>query len=292
LDILKKIHREIVPLSPEDSFLVGDRTKEFFDYPMHFHPEMELNFVLNGKKARRMVGDSIEKIDDIDLVLIGANLHHVWEQHECTNKKVREVTIQFHNDLFDDVFLNRSVMRPIKDMFERSSHGILFSRETSIAIKDRILKVSKMGGMDNFMELFSILYDLAISRKQRLLSTLSVQPMNFENNKKIKALYDFVQKNYSKKITLSEAAELVNMSNVSFNRFIKRRTGKTFVDYLNEVRIGYASKFLIEKELGISEIAFICGFNSIANFNRVFKKNKKRTPTQYRNDFSGIKRAL
>jgi len=146
--------------------------------------------------------------------------------------------------------------------------------------------------MDNFMELFSILYDLSISRKQRLLSTLSIQPSNYENSDKIKTLYEFIQKNYSKKITLNEAADLVNMSNVSFNRFIKRRTGKTFVDYLNEVRIGYASKFLIEKDLGISEIAFMCGFNSIANFNRVFKKNKKRTPTQYRNDFSGIKRVL
>ncbi len=292
MDILKKIHREIVTLSPEDSFLVEDRTKEYFDYPIHYHPEMELNFVLNGKNVRRTIGDSMEIIDDIDLVLVGPNLYHVWEQHECENKEIREVTIQFHNDLFDDSFLHRSVMRPIKEMFDRSAHGILFSKETSMALKDRILKVPKMGGMDNFMEIFSILYDLSISRNQRLLSTLSVQPINFESSNKIKALYEFVQKNYSKKITLKEAAELVNLSNVSFNRFIKRRTGKTFVDYLNEVRIGYASKFLIERDLGISEIAFICGFNSIANFNRVFKKNKKRTPTQYRNDFSGIKRVL
>ncbi|MCP4978773.1 MAG: helix-turn-helix transcriptional regulator [Maribacter sp.] len=279
-------------MSPEDSFLVEDRTKEYFDYPIHYHPEMELNFVLNGKNVRRTIGDSMEIIDDIDLVLVGPNLYHVWEQHECENKEIREVTIQFHNDLFDDSFLHRSVMRPIKEMFDRSAHGILFSKETSMALKDRILKVPKMGGMDNFMEIFSILYDLSISRNQRLLSTLSVQPINFESSNKIKALYEFVQKNYSKKITLKEAAELVNLSNVSFNRFIKRRTGKTFVDYLNEVRIGYASKFLIERDLGISEIAFICGFNSIANFNRVFKKNKKRTPTQYRNDFSGIKRVL
>lgn len=292
MEILKKIHREIIALSPEDSFIVEDRTKEYFDYPIHYHPEMELNFVLNGKNVRRIVGDSMENIDDIDLVLLGPNLYHVWEQHECENKKIREVTIQFHRDLFDDALLHRSVMRPIKEMFERSAHGILFSRETSIALKDRILKVSKMGGMDNFMELFSILYDLSISRKQRLLSTLGIQPINFESSNRIKALHDFVQKNYSKKITLTEAADLVNMSNVSFNRFIKKRTGKTFVNYLNEVRIGYASKFLIEKDLGISEIAFICGFNSIANFNRVFKKAKKRTPTEYRKDFSGIKRVL
>ncbi len=292
MNILKKIHREIVTMSPEDSFQVEDRTKEFFDYPIHYHPEMELNFVLNGAGVRRIVGDSMEKISDVELVLLGPNLYHVWEQHECINKNVREVTIQFHNDLFGDCLLKRSVMRPIKDMFERSAHGILFSKEVSLSLKSRLLKVSKMDGMDNFMELLSILYDLAISRNQRLLSTLTVQPENFENTNKIKVLYEYVQQNYSKKITLSEAADLVNMSNVSFNRFIKKRTGKTFVDYLNEVRIGYASKFLVEKDLGISEIAFICGFNSIANFNRVFKKNKKRTPTQYRQDFSGIKRVL
>ena len=292
MDILNKSHREIVALSPEDSFLVEDRTKEYFDYPIHYHPEMELNFVLSGKNVRRIVGDSMENIDDIDLVLVGPNLHHVWEQHECLNKKIREVTIQFHNDLFDETLLNRSVMRPIKEMFNRSSHGILFSRETSLALKDRLLKVSKMEGMDNFMELLSILYDLAISRNQRLLSTLSVQPDNFENSNKINVLHEYVQKNYANKISLSTAATLVNMSNVSFNRYIKKRTGKTFVDYLNEVRIGYASKFLVEKELSVSEIAFMCGFNSIANFNRVFKKNKKKTPTEYREDYSGIKRVL
>lgn len=292
MGILNKLHREIVALSPEDSFLVEDRTKEYFDYPIHYHPEMELNFVLNGKNVRRIVGDSMENIDDIDLVLVGPNLHHVWEQHECLNKKIREITIQFHNDLFNETLLNRSVMRPVREMFNRSTHGILFSRETSLALKDRLLKVSKMGGMDNFMELFSILYDLAISRNQRLLSTLSVQPDNFENSNKIKVLYEYVQKNYANKITLSDAATLINMSNVSFNRFIKKRTGKTFVDYLNEVRIGYASKFLVEKDLSVSEIAFLCGFNSIANFNRVFKKNKNRTPTEYREDYSGIKRVL
>ncbi|WP_237701143.1 AraC family transcriptional regulator [Maribacter sp. HTCC2170] len=292
MDILKKIHREIVTMSSEDSFLVEDRTKEYFDYPIHYHPEFELNFVLNGKGVRRIVGDSMEEIGEIELVLVGPNLYHVWEQHECTNKKIREVTIQFHNDLFVDSLLNRSVMRPIKDMFERSSHGILFSEEVSNSLKNRLLKVSKMGGMDNFMELLSILYDLAISRNQRLLSTLTPQPPNFEHSNKIKKLYEFVQKNYSRKITLTEAANLVNMSNVSFNRFVKKRTGKTFVDYLNEVRIGYASKFLIEQDLGISEIAFICGFNSIANFNRVFKKNKSRTPTQFRGDFQGIKKVL
>ncbi|PCJ92277.1 MAG: AraC family transcriptional regulator [Flavobacteriaceae bacterium] len=292
MDILKKVHREITPLSSEDSFLVFDRIKDNFDFPVHFHPELELNFISNAKGVRRVVGDSIEEIDDLELVLVGSSLYHGWEQYHCTSKKIREVTIQFHEDLFDKAFLSRNIMKPLKDMFDRSAHGILFSKATTRNIKSRILIVSKLAGIDYFMELLSILYDLSISRNQRLLSTTTIYLENFENSDKIKLLYDYVQKNYASKITLSEVSELLNMSNVSFNRFIKKRTGKTFVEYLNDVRIGYASRWLVERDCSISEIAFLCGFNSIANFNRVFKKAKKTTPTNYRQDFSGIKRVL
>jgi AraC-like DNA-binding protein len=292
MEFLKKIHREITPISNQDSFLVFERVKDVFDYPVHFHPEYELNFVDNGKGLRRIVGDSIEEVAGLELVLVGPNLFHGWEQHQCTQKRMHEITIQFHNDLFDNTFLNRKIMKPIKDMFERSSHGIIFSESDIQAILPRILRVSKLEGIDYFLELFSILYDLANSRNQRLLSTTTIYMESFENSDKLKLLYDFVQENYANKITLDEVSELMNMSSVSFNRFIKKRTGKTFVEYVNDVRIGYASRWLIEKDLSISEIAFLCGFNSIANFNRVFKKNKGCTPTKYRQDFLGIKRVL
>ena len=292
MELLKSIHREITPLSNEDSFLVFDRVKDFFDYPVHFHPELELNFISNGKGIRRIVGDSIEEIDDLELVLVGSNLFHGWEQHQCIQKNIHEITIQFHNDLFNSAFLGRRIMKPIKDLFDKSAHGILFSEEVTHAMTPRLLKVSKLSGIDYFMELFSILYDLATSRNQRLLSTTTIHLENFEHNNKLKKLYDYVQENYPSKMTLKEVADIMNMSSVSFNRFIKKRTGKTFVEYVNEVRIGYASKWLIERDLSISEIAFMCGFNSIANFNRVFRKNKGSTPSQYRQHFSGIRRVL
>ena len=292
MDLLKKLHREITPLSPEDSFLVFDRVKEEFDFPIHFHPEYELNFIEKGKGVRRIVGDSMEDIDDIELVLVGPNLHHGWTNHQCQSKDIHEITIQFHEDLFSQSLLTRKILKPIKEMFERSIHGILFSNQTANTLKPRLQKVSKLDGMDYFIELLSILYDLSTSRNQRLLSTYTVHRDNFENSDKIKTVYEYVQENYHRKITLAEVAELTNMSHVSFNRFMKKRTGKTFVDYVNDVRIGYASMLLLEKDLSISEIAFKTGFNNIANFNRVFKKLKSTTPSQYKNEFSGIKRIL
>ncbi|WP_298237054.1 AraC family transcriptional regulator [uncultured Algibacter sp.] len=292
MDILKKVHREITPLAPGDSFLVFDRVKSEFTFPIHFHPEYELNFIKNGKGTKRVIGDSMEEIDNLELVLIGPNLYHGWLTHNCKSESVHEITIQFHEHLFQKKFLARQIMKPIKDMFDRSIHGILFSKKTASEMYDRFAQVSRLDSMDYFLELLSILYDLANSRNQRLLSTYTAGKENFENSDKIKIIYDYVQENFHKKITLAEVSELVFMSQVSFNRFMKKRTGKTFVDYVNDVRIGHASMKLIEKDNSISEIAFNCGFNNIANFNRVFKKLKNRTPSQYRSEFSGIKRIL
>jgi AraC-like DNA-binding protein len=286
------IHREITPLAPEDSFLVFERVKDNFDFPVHFHPEYELNFIANGAGVRRVIGDSLEEIDNIELVFVGPNLQHGWQMHNCTSDKIHEITVQFHMDLLDSNLLGRRIMKPIKDMFERSSHGILFSRKISKKILPKIQQLSKTDSINYFLELISILQDLALSTNQRLLSTYSTNYKEFENSDRIKVIYEYIQENYPSKITLSEISELVNMSPVSFNRFIKKRTGKTFVEYVNDTRIGFASRWLIEKKLSIAEIAYKCGFNNIANFNRVFKKSKKCTPSHYREEFSGIKRVL
>jgi AraC-like DNA-binding protein len=289
---LNEFYREIPPLSSGDSFLVFDRVKDNFDFPVHYHPEFEINFILNGKGVKRVVGDNIEEIDEVELVLVGSNLYHGWELHNCKNKQIREITIQFHNDLFHESLLSRRIMSPIKDMFNRSNHGILFSKKTAEELSSRIIKISKLDGMDYFLEIVSILYDLANSRNQRLLSTFTVDHDTFEDYDKMKLVYEYVQKNFTEKITLEEVSSVASMTTVSFNRFIKKRTGKTFVNYINDIRIGYAARWLVEKDLSISEIAFKSGFNNLANFNRSFKTIKKCTPSQYKEDFSGLKRIL
>ena len=289
---MNKFHREITPLTKGDSFLVFDRIKDNFDFPIHYHPEFELNFIKNAKGVRRVVGDHMEEIDDIELVLVGPNLYHGWEMNVCKSKKIHEITIQFHNDLFDESFLSRRIMQSIREMFNRSNHGILFSKKVTSDLEDRICKLSKIDGIDYFLEIVSILHDLANSRNQRLLSTYTVDIDKFEEDDKMKLVYEFVQKNFSEKITLEGVSEVASMSAVSFNRFIKKRTGKTFVNYLNDIRVGYASRWLVEKDLSVSEIAFKSGFNNIANFNRIFKSIKKTTPSQYREEFYGMKRFL
>ncbi|GAB5523067.1 MAG: AraC family transcriptional regulator [Roseivirga sp.] len=234
----------------------------------------------------------MEEIGDIELVLVGPNLEHGWETHNCKSSEVHEVTIQFHNDLFDDKLLSRRIFKPIKDLFNRSNHGVLFSEKAARELQPRIMALSKIDSIDYFLELISLLQDLANSRNQRLLSTYGSHNSKFENSQQIEKVYTFIQQNFHRKVTLSEVSDLVNMSTVSFNRFIKKRTGKTFIEYINDTRISYAARWLIETDLSIGEIGFKCGFNNIANFNRVFKKSKDCTPSEFRAEFQGIKRVL
>ena len=286
------VHREITQLSPEDSFLVYERVKDDFDFPIHFHPEYELNFIYKGAGVRRIIGDHTNVINDVELVLVGPNLTHGWELNKCTCKDIYEITIHIQNDLLNDKMLSRRIFKCIKDMFNRSKHGILFSQEITMEIMPRLMALPKLHGINYFLEFISILNELAISKGQTLLSTQFSEMNDFQNSESIKKVYEFIQENYHRKIALEEISQLVNMSPVSFNRFIKKRTGKTFINYVNDTRISYASRALIESEKSIGEISFQCGFNNIANFNRIFKRSKECTPSEFRKEFVGMQRVL
>src|SRR5258705_11389118 len=133
----------------------------------------------------------------------------------------------------------------------------------------------------------SILHDLSISRNTRTLSNASFNNEPFSSNsRRIEKAFQFMNMNFDRSVSLTEVARLVNMTEVSFSRFIKKRTGNTFIDTLNEIRLGHASKKLIDTTHSISEISYNCGFNNISNFNRIFKKKKTCTPKEFRESFN------
>ena len=289
----KELLREITPLTQGDCFALFSRVKSDFDFPLHYHEEFELNFIKNGKGVQRVVGDHVDEIDDLELVLVGPNLQHGWFNHKLNGKTVHEITIQFHRDLFDENFLQRNQMTLIRKMFEQSLRGVLFSREAIEAVVPRLTKLMERQGFDSVMELLYVLHDLSRSRNIRVLSNTSFN--NSEtisyNSRRIKTVMEYLNKNFNKEVTLNEVARLAAMSEVSFSRFFKSRTGKTFVDTLNEMRLGHASRMLIETTQSINEIAERCGFSNMSNFNRIFKKKKKCTPKEFRLAFnsSGVR---
>ncbi|WP_442588400.1 helix-turn-helix domain-containing protein [Pedobacter sp. AW31-3R] len=288
---MNNIIKEITPLTPNDCFTIFSRVKKDFDFPLHFHEEFELNLILNAEGARRIVGDSIEEITDMELVLIGPNLSHVWSTHNCKSEKITEVTIQWHKDLFEDKMLKRNQLSFIRKLFERSGRGILFPRETITEVYQRILAIDQLQGFDSVLELMSILHKLSTSKSMRILSDATFdndQILNY-NSRRIDKAFEFMNANFDKQISLKDLSKLVSMTEVSFSRFIKKRTGNTFLDSLNEIRLGHATRMLIETTHSVAEISYNCGFNNISNFNRLFKRKKHCTPKEFRQNFSGTR---
>jgi AraC-like DNA-binding protein len=281
------ILKEITPLTSSDCFTIFTRTKSKFDFPLHSHEELELNFIMNAKGAKRVIGDHIAEIDDLELVLVGSNLPHVWQTHKCKSEEIKEITIQFHKDLFDEKFLRRNQMSFIRNMLERSAKGILFSKQTIEQITPRLIILSQKHGFDSVLELLSILHDLSASRNMHTLSDATFSNAEFSyNSRRIDKAFEYMNQNFHKHIPLNEVAKLVNMTEVSFSRFFKTRTGITFIDSLLEIRLGHASRLLIDTTQSVSEVAYNCGFNNISNFNRLFKKKKNCTPKEFRENYS------
>jgi AraC-like DNA-binding protein len=284
----EQILKEIIPLTQSDCYTVFSRVKNDFDFPLHYHEELELNMIINAKGAQRIIGDHMEELDDFELVLVGSNLQHTWRTHKCKSTEIREVTIQFHKDLFDERMLRRNQLSFIRRMMEQSARGILFSKRTTQALVDRISNLNHKHGFDGVLELFSILHDLSVSRNMRLLSDASFNNTKLfsYNSRRIEKTLEYMNANFDKPISLLDVAALANMTPTAFSRFFKARTGINFIDSLNEIRLGHASRLLIETTETVSEIAYNCGFNNIANFNRLFKKKKKTTPKEFRDSYN------
>ena len=289
----RNILKEITPLTASDCFTIFERTKTEFDFPLHYHEEYELNCILNAKGAKRVIGDHIEVIDQSELVLVGPNLPHFWKTHQCKSRDIQEITIQFHKDLFDDKMLRRNQLHFIRDMFDKSTRGILFSKSTIQQISPRLKQLRTKQGFDSVLELMSILHDLSISRNMRILSNGSFNNVQSSyTSRRVEKVMEYMKQNFDKPIALADAAKISNMTQVSFSRFFKSHTGISFMDSLLEIRLGHASRLLIDTHQPIAEVAYHCGFNNISNFNRLFRKKKNCTPKEFRENYSYEKRVF
>lgn len=293
MSLAHKILKEITPLTQSDCFSLFSRSKNEFDFPLHYHEEFELNFIQNAAGARRVVGDNVEEISDTELVLVGPNLQHGWFTNNCKGKIINEITIQFHRDLFDDKFLQRNQMSFIRTLLDRASRGVLFSEATTLSITPRLTQLQQKHGFDSVLELMSVLHDLSTSRNIRTLSNsgFTIETPSY-NSRRIEKIMSYINNNFSENITLGDAAKIAGMAEVSLSRFFKLRTGKTFIETLNEVRLGHATRMLIDTTNSVNEIAYKCGFNNMSNFNRIFKKKKENTPKEYRQNYisTGVRR--
>ncbi len=282
-----EILRENTPLTDNDCFMIFSRKKSEFDFPLHTHKEMELGLVMNAAGASRVIGNHVGTIDDIDLVLVNGETPHAWFTDQCKSKEIYEITLQFSLDLFHEKFLNRNPMAALRQLFEDAKRGVLFSREVALQVKPLIIALydqSSAGGMKPLLDMLSILNILSLTTDRQMLSDVTFvhKQMKSLHSARLESVFAYMNQNFNRQIALRDVAEMINMSEVSFSRFIKKATGQSFIDTLTEIRLGHVTRMLIDTDMTIAEIAFCCGFNNMANFNRIFKRKKGMPPHQFR----------
>ena len=288
----KCILQEITPLAEHDFMYVADRHKVGYDYPLHRHDLFELNFVEHGAGCERIVGDSVERLGEYDLVLISSpNLEHQWAQGDCNSTDIHEITIQFNLDFHTDRIFDTNPMQSVKKMFCRAERGLAFPVKAIMTIYPRIIRLSQIQeGFYAMIELLMILYELSKFDDARELSSSSfAQVKPTEESRRVKAVKDYITAHYIDDIRLEQMSRLANMSPTAFSRFFKLRTGKTLAEYIVDIRLGHASRMLVDTNEPVSQICFSCGFNTLTNFNRLFRKRKGCSPTEFREKYAKTK---
>ena len=284
----RRVIHEITPLRGKDVLYIADRHKKEFTYPIHSHEVYELNFVERAKGVKRIVGDSSEVIGDYDLVLITSpDLEHVWEQHECTSDDIREVTIQFDFNMTNENIFGRNPFMSMRKMMTEAKKGLCFPLSAIMKVYTQLDSLSQVkDGFYAVMQFMTILYELSKCDGARTLASSSFAKIVVEDDsRRILKVKNFISKNYMDEIRLSTLADMAGMSPSAFSRFFKLHTGRNLSEYIIDIRLGYASRMLVDTARSISEISFDCGFNNLSNFNRIFKKKKECSPSEFRENY-------
>lgn len=282
---MSNVLREVTPITERDCFYIVERHKTEFQYPIHSHNVYELNFIENGRGVRRIVGDSIEEIGDLELTLVtGDGLEHVWEQGSCTSADIREITIQFSPDLLDSRLLGRNQFLSIKKMFENARHGVAFSLSAIAKVYTYLDTISSLeDSFDQFLNMLKILYELSQDKGARILASTSFANITGEGeSRRVRKVKDYISEHYAEDLRLDDLAAMVGMAPSAFSRFFKQHTTRNLQDYIIDVRLGIAARMLVDTTTGISEICYACGFNNLSNFNRAFKNRRGYTPRDFR----------
>lgn len=285
-----KLMHEHIDFPGRSTIKVKWRDTPYFTYPWHSHSEFELTYVIKSY-GTRYVGDNIEKFGPGDLVLIGCNMPHFWKSDEDFYKgrpelSVNAIIIQFHSDFFINALNNYPEFFHIKKLLSLSTRGIRFLEPVVKKMDKMLRRMLEVSGFERIILMLQILNELASTDSYDVLGSEAFPlEMNGYSNDRLDKVINFLNFHYREKITLEKVSDLAGYHPSAFCRFFKEKSGKSLSEYLNDMRIGYACKLLIEGNLTVSQICFECGFNNLSNFNRTFRRLTKFTPTEYQQQF-------
>lgn len=290
---MRQIMNEKLEISASNPIRARHYDYDRFTYPWHFHSQYELIYVAESH-GQCFVGDCIEQYSAGDIILLGSNVPHYMRSNDIyhsgeTSLRVQGTIIQFEQNFLQYSLMYYPQLLLIKTLLEEAKRGILFPKKAIEGITKQVVDFPQLKGFRQISVLLEILQELAnTSQRKSLASACYYEKLPSMGNKRMDKIISFINGNYTRNLKLDEVAEMANMNTTAFCRFFKEATGKTFLQYVMDMRTGYACKLLTIGDLDVAQVAIDSGFESISNFNRIFKQKNKMTPVQYRKQITTV----
>lgn len=283
-----KVLQFTIPIRHDKTIVTKeDRLPYFYPY-LHKHKEMQITWIKRGN-GTLVAGSDMHLFQDDDIFVIGANQPHVFKNtgsyfEQETNDAAISLNIFFDPDVIYNTLFNISELRNLKTFIQHTQNGFRINKEMTNEVSAKILQIAEHeSGIERTLYFIELMQLLASIPSPETLSDNTKMLRNNENDGiRISEIYNYILHNYERDITLEDVAQQAYMTPQAFCRFFKKHTGHTFVSFLNEVRINEARKKFSEGNYeSISSVAYNCGFNSVTNFNRVFKAITRHAPSSY-----------
>ena len=270
------------------SFVWRQFSQPQFDALYHFHPELELTLIVQGR-GRRLVGRQVSGFEAGDLVLLGSNVPHLWASHEAAGVSGRmseAIVIQFKEHFMGDRFWEIPEMAAVKNLLQKAKSGLLIKGQTRDWLAEKMGAGIYLPPVEQFLQLIAMLHGIATSDETEPIDLpLSDYVPSRIETERFQKVYAYLMAHYREEILLETIAGVANLSPTSFCRFFKKTTRKTFVDVLTEFRVKHAAQLLSTTEQPIADICFESGFGNLSYFNKEFKKSLGQSPLAYRKMF-------
>ncbi|MBO9732699.1 MAG: helix-turn-helix domain-containing protein [Chitinophaga sp.] len=277
--------------TPEDaSFVIKEFCQPRFTNTFHFHHGYELILVVSSS-GKVYAGNKVVNFNEGEIYMFGPGLVHCFCNDNAVDGNNEDmahaIIVQFSEDFLGKEFFEKLELKKIKDLMQLSEHGLQF-RKIPAALRHLFFEFQPNQQMKNLILLLQLLDELSLQDRDHL-SLLTEDPRKVHykdaDSKKLTGIFKYVLENYQQQVDSKSAASLACMSEAAFCRYFKRRTGKTFSQFVNETRISHATKLLIGTDQGIADICYACGFDNISYFNRQFKIYQDQSPREYRKAF-------
>lgn len=279
-----KPYLERLPIASDSSFVARTYRTPHFEVPWHQHPEIELILFQEGE-GNAFVGNHVGNFNTGDIYLIGSNLPHTFQKADA-GMITSAVVVQFLPNCWGDQFLQMPESRAIKSLFDTANSGLKIQGETVELLRPLVTSLENAVGFNRVLLLLQCLGIISARKEYSMLSTQNMANLQTRQQARVDKIFLYTIEHFAEGITLEDIAAHVNMSIPAFCLYFRKHTKKTYIEFLNEVRIGKACQQLIDTQKTISEIAYDCGYNTLANFNKQFLKIRKIQPSHYRKIFS------